>query len=86
MPVKRFIAGAVCPSCGVMDTVRLFVIGGQQHRDCVECGFSDVMPSDTKLQGPLPETRISREELVLDDNVDVVRIVGDSTSGIDESA
>lgn len=79
MKTKRFIAGAVCPSCGAMDTLRMFISEtGQQYRDCVECQFTDVQALEPKLQGELPEARISREEKVLEDNVDVVRIVDSS--------
>ena len=74
---KRFIAGAVCPSCGEMDTLRIFQSeSGQQYRECVECHFSDELEVAPRLQGALPEARIAREERVLDDHLDVVRIVG----------
>ena len=78
MMTKRFIAGAVCPSCGEMDTLRMFISEtGKQYRECVECNFSDIQEQEPKLQGELPEARISREETVLEDHVDVVRIIGD---------
>ena len=32
---KRFIAGAVCPRCGVMD--RIVVSGDGEQRSCVDC-------------------------------------------------
>ena len=79
MTTKRFIAGAVCPSCGEMDTLRMFTSEtGKQYRECVECQFSDVQELELKLQGELPEARISREETVLEDHVDVVRIIDSS--------
>lgn len=40
-PVKRFIAGAVCPACSRMDTIRMFQQDGMSHRECVECGYAD---------------------------------------------
>ncbi|MGN5518545.1 YheV family putative zinc ribbon protein [Halopseudomonas sp. Lyrl_26] len=40
-PVKRFIAGAVCPACSRMDTIRMYQQDGVMHRECVECGFAD---------------------------------------------
>ena len=77
MKTKRFIAGAVCPSCGVMDSLRMFQSEtGQHYRDCVECDFSDQIEQESRLQGALPETRISREEVVLDEQVDIVRMIG----------
>lgn len=43
-PVKKqFIAGAVCPACEAMDTIRMWTQDGTQHRDCVQCGFSDYL-------------------------------------------
>ena len=57
---KRFIAGAVCPRCGAQDRVRIFSIGGATHRDCVACGFSDVLeeaPADALPQGRLDGPR-----------------------------
>lgn len=41
--VKRFIAGAVCPACSTMDTIRMFEVDGVPHRDCVECGYADTL-------------------------------------------
>jgi uncharacterized metal-binding protein (TIGR02443 family) len=52
---RRFIAGAVCPRCGVMD--RIVVSGDGVTRSCIDCGFSDERPGDT----PAPiSTRVSR--------------------------
>lgn len=51
----RFIAGAVCPRCGVMD--RIVVSGDGALRTCIDCGFGDERPADT----PAPvATRVSR--------------------------
>ena len=81
MKTKRFIAGAVCPSCGVMDCVRMFRSEtGRDYRECVECGFSDVMEVDPKLEGELPDTRIAREEKVLEEHTDIIRFVDASPS------
>lgn len=38
---KQFIAGAVCPACESMDTIRMWTQEGEQYRECVECGFAD---------------------------------------------
>ena len=82
MTIKRFIAGAVCPSCGVQDTVRTFVKAGQDIRECVDCGFSDEMQLEPALVGEIPTTRISHEEgerthdnATEDQSVQVVRIL-----------
>ena len=42
-PKKRFIAGAVCPACQVIDGIRMWEVDGVPHRDCVHCGYSDTL-------------------------------------------
>lgn len=49
----RFIAGAVCPSCGAMDRL---VSDGRQRR-CVSCGFADEQPTGTPSA---PRNRLDR--------------------------
>ena len=41
---RRFIAGAVCPRCGLMD--KLLVDSETERRECVSCGFTDARPAD----------------------------------------
>lgn len=59
--VKRFIAGAVCPKCGVQDSIRaerdekLLVL----KRECVECGFSDALYDSPQQE---IETRVTPPE------------------------
>ncbi|WP_237068111.1 YheV family putative zinc ribbon protein [Microbulbifer guangxiensis] len=38
---KRFIAGAVCPRCGEMDTIVNYRFDDKNYRECVSCGFKD---------------------------------------------
>lgn len=63
---KRFIAGAVCPKCGAMDRVVMFVEGDKQFRECVSCGFIDEMR--ISHVGRELDTRVNRtpEERALD--------------------
>lgn len=42
-PVKRFIAGAVCPACEAQDTVQMWNVDGVPHRHCVTCGYADML-------------------------------------------
>lgn len=42
-PKKQFIAGAVCPACEKMDTVRMWSVDGVPHRECVACGYADIL-------------------------------------------
>lgn len=85
MTTKRFIAGAVCPSCGVQDSIQMFEQNGVNVRECVDCGFSDALPDQPALVGSVPETRISHEkgkheEIKTDDEIQVVHILGNVSS------
>ena len=51
----RFIAGAICPSCKVMD--RLVVDMETDERSCVECGFKEKRPQQVAEE---PTTRVTR--------------------------
>ena len=53
---KRFIAGAVCPRCGVQDRIVLFTEQSSQVPECIDCGFSDEQPEPGA--GALPEGRL----------------------------
>lgn len=55
---RRFIAGAVCPRCAVMDRIVMFQEEGDQYRECVSCGFREKLVTDDAPREP--ETRISR--------------------------
>lgn len=57
---KRFIAGAVCPRCGVMDRIVVSVAGGKLSRkECIDCGFNeDAVGKNVPLE---LETRVSRQ-------------------------
>ncbi|MFD2165409.1 YheV family putative zinc ribbon protein [Thalassotalea euphylliae] len=41
---KRFIAGAVCPSCKAMDTMALTKEDGVEKVTCVSCGEQMTQP------------------------------------------
>jgi uncharacterized metal-binding protein (TIGR02443 family) len=49
--LRRFIAGAKCPACGLLD--KLFLYSGDTERicECVACGFRDVLARDA-MSGP----------------------------------
>jgi len=36
--IKRFIAGAVCPDCAAVDSIRVWQENGIYQRECVRCG------------------------------------------------
>ncbi|MCV6613213.1 MAG: YheV family putative metal-binding protein [Amphritea sp.] len=59
--VKRFIAGAVCPRCGEMDTLKMYRDEDREYRECVRCDFSDSMAMDGSDQPSEElETRVNR--------------------------
>ncbi|NLJ11758.1 YheV family putative zinc ribbon protein [Denitrificimonas caeni] len=58
-PQKRFIAGAVCPACQVMDGIRMWEVDEVPHRDCVHCGYSDTLNAEgNSIPNELP-TRVN---------------------------
>jgi uncharacterized metal-binding protein (TIGR02443 family) len=57
-PIRRFIAGAVCPQCGAMDKLVLYVGSPQQRRECVGCGYQDNL-KDAPIAAE-PATRVNR--------------------------
>ena len=48
MSKGRFIAGAVCQSCGSQDTLRLIQEAEKKTFECVACGYKEVMMSQQK--------------------------------------
>jgi hypothetical protein len=38
---RRFVAGVTCPQCKSADRTVVFHRDGQDHRECVACGFSE---------------------------------------------
>ncbi|MBR9912623.1 MAG: YheV family putative metal-binding protein [Gammaproteobacteria bacterium] len=57
---KRFIAGAVCPRCAEMDKIVVYHQEGKDYRECVSCGYSDVMHFPGA--GRELETRVNKTE------------------------
>ncbi|WP_369600552.1 YheV family putative metal-binding protein [Hahella sp. SMD15-11] len=55
---RRFIAGAVCPRCGVMDRIVVDEKEGKPVRECIACGFFEKMPEEAEVAAP--ETRVTR--------------------------
>ncbi|HKM36439.1 MAG TPA: YheV family putative zinc ribbon protein [Thiopseudomonas sp.] len=62
-PKKRFIAGAVCPVCETIDTIRMWDVDGVPHRECVSCGFSDTLNAEgNSIPNEIP-TRVNTSAL-----------------------
>ncbi|TVZ41481.1 hypothetical protein P886_0827 [Alteromonadaceae bacterium 2753L.S.0a.02] len=60
MTQKRFIAGAVCPACALLDKIVTYSDRDKNYRECVECGFHD----EIHIQGEVRElqTRVNFTE------------------------
>lgn len=70
---RRFVAGAKCPQCEQMDKVVMFKVEGVQHRECVACGYSDIMNFEPQFKEL--ETRVNRSEQEKTEQVSVVKFV-----------
>ena len=68
---RRFIAGAVCPRCGLMD--KLLIDSARQVRECVSCGFSDERPVEGASEVPTRVTRGAARRVETD--AEVVRLL-----------
>jgi uncharacterized protein len=76
---RRFIAGAVCPRCGQMDTIFIYREGGVDHRECVSCDFAEKANFSQMAEEELP-TRVNRPvreavETVREQDLQVVKIL-----------
>ncbi|MCV6587701.1 MAG: YheV family putative metal-binding protein [Marinobacterium sp.] len=67
--VKRFIAGAVCPRCNQMDTLRMYRDDEREYRECVKCDFTDAMRLDGQPEAEELETRVNRTTPELSEDV-----------------
>ena len=75
MTVKRFIAGAVCPRCGVMDRLRTHRDEVREYRECIDCGYEDAMRLDGEPEAAELQTRVNQEKSGLADNEQVIQFV-----------
>ena len=73
--IKRFIAGAVCPSCAAIDTTLVYMHMGKEHLECVDCRYSDTMNANVSSDAVLPKTRVAKEEQAPDKEIDIIRVV-----------
>lgn len=74
--VMRFIAGAVCPSCGARDAMRAEVSteADTQYRECVDCGFEE---SATSGDTPAAQVDTRVASAPRDDGTQVIKIMPD---------
>lgn len=80
----RFIAGAVCPRCGEMDTLKAGNDGDVMVRECVECGFTDRISQAVNAPTEL-DTRVNQPNQPADTEAQPVRILDPQTPSKDSS-
>lgn len=52
---KRFIAGAICPSCHEIDKLVMWSEETIPYRECMACGFTDMFDATKEKPTPLIE-------------------------------
>ena len=72
---KRFVAGAVCPRCSQMDKIVTWREDDKDYRECVSCGFTDVM--HFKPQVRELDTRVNKTEAETETDVQVLKFPSD---------
>jgi uncharacterized metal-binding protein (TIGR02443 family) len=70
---RRFVAGAVCPRCSVMDKLVVYNEDGKDYRECVSCGYKDEMRFQSTPKEL--ETRVNLSEEEKKEQVQVVKIL-----------
>lgn len=73
-PVKRFIAGAICPKCAQLDVVKSWQTATHQEQECIECGHTASMPLAVDAQAELP-TRVNQTQPQPEDEIQIVKII-----------
>ncbi len=53
---KRFIAGAVCPKCQAMDSIRVYRIEKVEVQECIHCDYQEQQVFETGGAPKKPET------------------------------
>ncbi|MCD8512852.1 MAG: YheV family putative metal-binding protein [Nitrincola sp.] len=61
-PVKRFIAGAVCPPLWQNGLGAHARDEEREYRECIECGFSDSLRLDGRPDPKEIDTRVHKEK------------------------
>ena len=72
---KRFIAGAVCPKCSEMDKLVMYRNeSGKETRECVACGYIDVMKDEEQAPDELATRVTPVGKAVRDDGEQAIKI------------
>lgn len=62
---KRFIAGAICPNCHLMDKIIVYTTENQLISECVRCGHSQIGTEDKQKTDSIATTKKSRKVIWL---------------------
>ena len=54
---KRFIAGATCPECQLVDKIVVYQQEGTEFCECVRCGYQQQQSRTPKPVKPAPKER-----------------------------
>ncbi|MGK0501094.1 MAG: putative metal-binding protein (TIGR02443 family) [Oceanicoccus sp.] len=87
-PIKRFIAGAVCPRCAELDKLVMYNNEKEeQMRECVRCGYQDVMTDNgpqvltaEEIITRVNQPRLGEETLAHEDEIQIVKIIDASAN------
>lgn len=73
--IKRFVAGAVCPRCAKMDTIRTYRNDIREYRECVKCDYKDGQNLDGSPE-PVSElkTRVNHQQKLANEAVKIAPI------------
>lgn len=72
-PIKRFIAGAVCPKCGERDRIIMYTLEGEQIRECVSCDFKNKIHLQSAPQEL--KTRVNTSYVASDPEVKPINVM-----------
>jgi uncharacterized metal-binding protein (TIGR02443 family) len=79
---RRFIAGAVCPRCGVQDKIVIDV--ETDLRACVACDFTEPRPEPAAAAEPA--TRVNRAAArLVETRAEPVTLIGDASDDSGQS-
>lgn len=58
---KRFIAGAICPQCQLIDKIVVYQLDNIEYCECIRCGHSQQQEQDPK---PMRAKIAEREQVI----------------------
>lgn len=74
---KRFVAGAVCPSCQAVDRLVVWLGTEPQTRECVACGYQDSLDNNgniRELSTRVNQVAVGEPSLPHEDDVQILKL------------